>query len=196
MAEKFPFPRTKARHRQRGAVLAVILMIVLVVTILGVTAISTASLEGKLARNYQDRSQAFQLAEKALRSGEQILEKLTAEPPICTDAPCACPDPVSCKVWERNALQEDSVTESGGISLKWWEIQDESWWRNKGATSVATANGSVALYLIEKRSFIQNNAQANVIGSGQNYYTVTAVGIHRDSGAQVVLQSHFMKRFN
>ncbi len=182
-------------RKQKGAVLAVMLMIVLVVTILGITAISTASLEGKLAKNYQDRSQAFQLAERALQAGEQILAGLTTEPTVCTTAPCSCSDVAICKVWERNALQQESLTDSNGNALKWWEIQDSAWWRNKGATELTTPSGSQAMYLIEKRSFVQNNAQANVIGSGQNYYTVTAMGFH-SSGAQVVLQSHFMKRFN
>ncbi len=190
-------PLFGAHHRkQAGAVLAVVLMIVLVVTILGITAISTASLEGKLARNYQERSQAFQLAERALQAGEQVLAALTTEPPVCTVAPCPCIDAVNCKVWERNALQQESLTESSGNPLKWWEIQDGSWWQSKGATILASPGDSMAMYLIEKRSFVQNNAQANVIGSGLNYYTVTAIGIHSGSGAQVVLQSHFMKRFN
>ncbi len=184
------------QHKQAGAVLAAVLMIVMVVTILGITAISTASLEGKLARNYQDRSQAFQLAERALQAGEQVLGALTTEPLLCTAAPCTCADAANCKVWERTALQQASLTESGGNPFKWWEIQNGSWWLNKGATALAVPTGSTAMYLIEKRSFVQNNAQANVIGSGLNYYTVTAIGMDDGSGAQVVLQSHFMKRFN
>jgi len=175
-------------RRQQGAVLAAVLMIVLVVTILGVTAINTASLEGKLARNFQERTQAFQAAEKALRSGEQFLAGLTMEPAPCSSAPC--------KVWKRNRLQSESVTDSGDAGRIWWQFQDASWWRSKGATSVAAGGGLTAMYLIEERAFVQNNSQANVVGSGLNYYTVTAMGIRNGSGAQVVLQSHFMKRFN
>ncbi len=180
---------------QQGVVLAAVLMIVLVVTILGVTAINTASLEGKLAHNFSERTHAFQAAEMALRAGEKILEGLTAEPIACSTHPCSCPDIASCNVWNRNALQAESLTHTGSVQ-SWWEFQDDSWWNDMGATTIPAGSGSTAMYIIEERSFLQNNTQANVIGSGLNYYTVTALGIRKGTGAQVVLQSHFMKRFN
>ncbi len=159
-------------------------MIMLVVTVLGVTAINTASLEGKLARNFQERALAFQAAETALRAGEQVLEGLTAEPVVCSAGSCA--------VWSRNALQ----TESGNPAQLWWESQSAQWWRDRGASNASADPDLTAQFLIEERSFVQNNAQANVVGSGLNYYTITAMGARNGSGAQVVLQSHFMKRFN
>jgi len=185
----------KTPRYQQGVVLAAVLMIVLVVTILGVTAINTASLEGKLAQNFSERTHAFQAAEIALRAGEQVLEGLTAEPTICSTHPCSCTDSVNCNVWSRNSLQAESLVHSGSIR-SWWEFQNDSWWNDMGATTVPANSRSTAMYIIEERSFVQNNTQANVVGSGLNYYTVTALGIRKGTGAQVVLQSHFMKRFN
>ena len=185
----------KNPHYQQGVVLAAVLMIVLVVTVLGVTAINTASLEGKLAHNFSERTHAFQAAEIALRAGEQVLEGLTAEPAVCGTHPCSCPDTANCNVWSRNALQGESLVHTGSIQ-SWWEFQDDSWWNDMGATPIPAGSGSTAMYIIEERSFIQNNTQANIVGSGLNYYTVTALGTRKGTGAQVVLQSHFMKRFN
>ena len=164
--------------------LATVLMIILVVTILGVTALGSASLEGKLAHNFQERSLAFQTAEHALKSGEQFLDSLTAEPVPCTVAPCT--------VWARNTLQ----TYATDIKQPWWESGDTSWWIGIGATSTEDTADSAGYYLIEERAFVKNSAQANTAGSGLNYYTVTALGVRKDSGAVVVLQSHYMKRFN
>ncbi len=175
-------------HHQHGAILAAVLMITLVVTILGITAINTASLEGRLAHNYQERALAFQAAEQALRSAEQLLEGLTTEPVACSTS--------GCTVWTRNALQNKSITDSGNTAQMWWEFQDTAWWQAAGATDSGAGNGSMALYLIEERAFVQNNVQANIIGSGLNYYTITAIGTRNGSGAEVVLQSHYMKRFN
>ncbi len=172
------------RYHQHGAVLIAVLMIIVVVTILGVTAIDTASLEGKLARNYQERTLAFQAAEKALRSGEQFLEGLTAEPVACGSG--------SCSVWRRGALQELS----GEPAKMWWESQPAGWWITRGGSSTSSGPELTAIYIIEERSFVQNNIQANIISSGMNYYTVTAMGVRNGSGARVVLQSHYMKRFN
>ena len=55
-----------SKHRQRGAVLAVSLVIVLVLALLGVTAMNMASLENKMAGNAQSTTLAFQAAESGL----------------------------------------------------------------------------------------------------------------------------------
>jgi type IV pilus assembly protein PilX len=57
--------------RQQGAVLALALIFLLLLTIIGVTAMSTATLEEKMAGNTKDRNLAFQAAESALRDGER-----------------------------------------------------------------------------------------------------------------------------
>lgn len=59
---------------QSGAVLVVSLLILLVMTLLGVSALSTSSLEEKMASNLQDKALAFEAAEAALREGEEFLE--------------------------------------------------------------------------------------------------------------------------
>ncbi len=61
-------------RRQRGAVLVVGLLILLVMTILGVTAMQTTVMEERMAGNMRDRSLAFQAAEAVLRDAEQLIE--------------------------------------------------------------------------------------------------------------------------
>ena len=51
---------------QRGAALVMALVILLILTILGVTAMSTSSLEQKMAGNIQDLTRAFQAAESGV----------------------------------------------------------------------------------------------------------------------------------
>lgn len=51
---------------QRGIALVIALIFLLVLTILGVTVMSTASLEGRMAGNTQETNRAFQGAESAL----------------------------------------------------------------------------------------------------------------------------------
>lgn len=55
-----------SKPAERGAVLAVSLVIVLVLALLGVTAMNTASLENKMAGNAQSTTLAFQAAESGL----------------------------------------------------------------------------------------------------------------------------------
>ena len=57
-------------NHKEGAVLIISLIMLLLLTIIGVTAIQTNSLEEKMAGNMRDQNLAFQAAESALRVGE------------------------------------------------------------------------------------------------------------------------------
>ncbi len=59
-------------NREKGAVLIVSLMLLLVMTLIGVTALQSTSLELKMAGNTRDRALAFEAAEVALREGENF----------------------------------------------------------------------------------------------------------------------------
>ena len=76
--------------RQKGAALAMALVILLILTILGVTAMSTSSLEQKMAGNIQDMTRAFQAAEsgvdKTLDSNAQGFDLSGGSTTVCN--PC------------------------------------------------------------------------------------------------------------
>ncbi len=59
--------------KQTGSALIVSLSILLVLTILGVSAMRTTSLEEKMAGNSRDAQMAFEAAESALRSAEAFI---------------------------------------------------------------------------------------------------------------------------
>lgn len=69
MRHRFASPRAV----ERGAALVVSLVLLLVVTILGVTSMRTTTLQERMAGNTRDRHLAFQAGEAALRAGEQWL---------------------------------------------------------------------------------------------------------------------------
>lgn len=64
--------------RQRGAVLIVALVLLLVLTILGTAGIQDTTMEERMAGNFRDHSAAMQAAETALRAGEVELGSSTA----------------------------------------------------------------------------------------------------------------------
>ena len=61
------------RRSQRGAVLAISLILLLVMTLLAVLALRGTLLEGRMASGQKDRSLAFQSAEAALRAAEVVI---------------------------------------------------------------------------------------------------------------------------
>jgi type IV pilus assembly protein PilX len=66
---------------QTGAVLVISLFILVLITLIGVTAIQTTTLEEKMTGNMRDHDIAFQAAESALRDAEMnIIENQVTDP--------------------------------------------------------------------------------------------------------------------
>ena len=62
-----PFP---SAEKQRGAALAVALILLVVMTLLGLSSVRSVAQQGKMASHAVDRSLYYQFAEAALREGE------------------------------------------------------------------------------------------------------------------------------
>jgi len=67
-----PINKFRAQH-QRGAALVISLLILLVMTVLGVAAMGTTTLQERMANNNRQQQVAFQAAEAALRTAENWL---------------------------------------------------------------------------------------------------------------------------
>jgi len=65
--------RKPCLHQQKGAALAISLIMLLLLTIIGVTAMQSTIMQERMAGNSRERSNAFQVAEAALRDGEKYL---------------------------------------------------------------------------------------------------------------------------
>src|SRR5688572_9206262 len=72
-------------HRQRGAVLIVALLFLVMLTLLGVTAMTSSTMEERMAGNARDNGVAFQAAEAALRDARRDLD--------CYPNPLGCSNP-------------------------------------------------------------------------------------------------------
>ena len=67
MTSNIPAGHHRAPRRQQGAILFVSLIILLLLTILGVTSMSSVTMEERMAGNMRDGDLAVQAAEAALR---------------------------------------------------------------------------------------------------------------------------------
>jgi len=128
--------------RQRGIVLFVALIMLVVMSILGISSIRGIALEEKMSGISYDQSLAFQAAEAALRAGEQAAISLAAgsEP---ADIPCA---PLS------NAAGGYIATPSLNCSPNWVTTVDTSALLSAAtplATNLGTLAGNAPRYLIE-----------------------------------------------
>lgn len=69
--------RITMRQSQQGAVLFIALIMLLVMTLIGVTSLNSTLMEERMAGNMREINIAFQSAEAALREGEKYLEGAT-----------------------------------------------------------------------------------------------------------------------
>lgn len=72
--------RLSKTKNQRGAVLMVALIMLLLLTVIGMAAIRGSTLQERMAGNMRDRNVAFQSAEAGLRAAETVLNGLGAVP--------------------------------------------------------------------------------------------------------------------
>ena len=73
-----PIGRFNSIHHQNGAVLAVSLVFLLILTLIGVSSMRDTLLEEKMAGNTRDRNLAFQSAESAVREAEIFVDGLVS----------------------------------------------------------------------------------------------------------------------
>jgi type II secretory pathway pseudopilin PulG len=113
-----------ARWRQRGVVLVVALLLLVVVTILGVAGLATATLELRLAGNLDQQARAFAAAEHAIEQAALTADLDTSSSlaapvkPGC-GAACATPttgDPFDYSLYY-DASASDMLAPDGGHSL-------------------------------------------------------------------------------
>jgi len=159
--------------KQAGAVLAVSLIMLLLLTIIGTAGMNSSLMQERMTGNERNRNLSFQLAEAALRDGELYL----ASPSIGSFSTTT----------NTNGLYVAKTDGSG-----WWKgtIGDTVW-------SSGSVSGSLtgSKYIIEELQIIvgsDGSLEAGVPGS-DSYYRVSARGENTASNAVVILQSVYKR---
>ncbi|MEX6501654.1 pilus assembly PilX family protein [Pseudomonas zhanjiangensis] len=82
------------KQKQEGAVLLICLVMLLVLTMIGISSMSNSTLQERMAGGARDYNQAFQAAEAALRVGEAHVRQqveASADPTLLFQTASACP---------------------------------------------------------------------------------------------------------
>jgi type IV pilus assembly protein PilX len=170
---------------QRGAVLIVALVLLLVLTILGTAGIQDTTMEERMAGNFRDHSAAMQAAETALRTGEMELGSsvfggLTFGSSAGTYDIAPTSQSVDPATASYDRLVPDTVLKKGGDS-----------------SGELLVNEVPAFYL-EQLPEIELPASDLTVGFQDQaprvrYYRVTARGSGISPNAEVILQSTYFR---
>ncbi len=136
-------------YTQRGMALLVSLVFLLLLTLIGLSSMQSATLQEKMAGSVALRNQSFQSAEAALRVGESTVQRDSYALPVCSGIiQCAPPS------------ESSSITAAGFNA-------------SSGVTWIASGNGFYGVQNIG-----DSQGAVNVpINTQATLYRVTAVGI-------------------
>jgi type IV pilus assembly protein PilX len=168
-------------RRQRGAALLVCLIILILVTLMGLTTMRTSVLQEKISGASSDRTLALQAAELALRDAEthvkNYLDPESGFADGCEASLCRAPTDGS----------------SAADTIDW----DSAAVASYGQATAAPAIGGVATqpkYIIELMYKMQplpgNSASMKSMGTP---YRITALGYGKQQQTRVMLQSTYYK---
>ena len=179
---------------QSGAVLVVSLIILMILTILGMSSIQTTTLEERMAGNTLSTNTAFQAAEGSLRQGEaDVLAYVTKPVPTSNG---------SNDLWILYAPDPDTATTD-----PWWHEADAAWWVSNGLTfddpddALRFANNAevpiAPVHLIEEQDFVKDTLTQGQSQdeTGRQYYQITSRGVDITNTAEAILRSTYARRF-
>ena len=165
-----------------GSVLVIGLLALILLTLIGVSATTTSSIEVQIAGNDKASKEAFYAAEFGLSMGEQVVHGFS----------------------NRVDLNEDSVAGRYAKNAQPdWNLMS---WNAADSTAVSTSAlpqglGKVATpprFVIEERNFIRTGSLT--IGTTQPtgiyLFNVTARGVGSNTNAEVILESVYARQFN
>ena len=169
-------------YAQKGIALFISLVLLLVLTIVGVSSVQSTSLEERMARNAHDSVLAFQAAEMALRQAEEWLETNTPETTEFSNGGVG-------GLW---------TVAPFGVAPRW---QNDAVWSGQASVQVPVNVDNVdsqPRYLIEFLATIDQPLNPFVVGEGYptlneefNVFRITARGVGGSDTAEVLLQSSF-----
>lgn len=175
-----PCHRGQARKMdQRGMTLIIAMIFLLVLSLLGVTAMQSTVLEERIAGNTRDRDVAFQSAESGLRAGESFLTTNACSPGITFPGAGL----INNVGGASSTVQYDSADYWMGQA---WDASD-----SKASGTVLAGVVTPARYVIELISGTSGVQSGPVGTSNTLVYRVTAKGAGVTAGSVSLLQSTF-----
>jgi type IV pilus assembly protein PilX len=185
-------PASPSCHNQRGVALIMALVFLTLLTLIGVTAMSTTSLEEKMATNTRDRNLAFQAAETALLAAETWMAGLASEPGGGTwadatrgryDFDPAAIDPI----WETNIWD--------GTNIVAYPCTPDDTTPSDSTSCVAGTKTEISKVARQPRYVVEKMGVADATVPNTFAYRITARGTGSSNAAVVMLQATYVRAF-
>jgi len=162
--------------RERGAILVTSLLLLLVLTIIGVSVMQMTRLQERMSGNSSDVNIAFQGAEAGVRGAEAKVLGFKAAPALCINAPCTT-------AYDNGALPPLNE-------------KDDDYWKTM-ATNFSDPNigddfDTPPQFVIEKTAFQPFTQEYGEL-NGRDFYQVTGRSKGASGTAEAIVQSTFAR---
>lgn len=178
--------QSQSLHKQKGVVLAISLIMLLLLTLIGTTGMQVTGLEEKMAGNYRDQSLAFQSAEAALRAGEQRIEQLWNNGAGSIQSFCN---------GTAGLFYREGVTGCVGCVAPACGIPDSAiavtWTSDSQSIEYASGSHLVAAQPRYYISYISNIPDIDPAAKPTYIFMITARGTGGQDSSQVILRSNY-----
>jgi type IV pilus assembly protein PilX len=170
---------------QRGAALVTSLLLLLVLTIIGVTAMQMTRLQERMAGGTRDMNLALQGAEAGLRNGEAMIQARASRPDTCIAVPC--------NFWQLGMLLQPQARDT-----PWWQANGIEFERDPAspAQHEITSLKDDPDFLVESLGFVSDSlTEGHGPPQGRDFYQVTARSAGGSGKANTVLRTTYARRF-
>lgn len=186
---------TLGQHQQ-GVALVMAMVFLMILTIIGVTVMSSTALQEKMAGNVQDKNLAFQAAESALRVGEQYLQATAPGALPAFTAGGTTPGHFlpaaggTQPVWETTGIWANCATAGGVICLPTNTIAKVKTQPKYIIEQVDNVNSGTPTGTSLVQPFTYGTSTP---GGGQVMYRVTGLGTGGTDAATAMVQSMYRR---
>lgn len=163
-------------HRQDGVVLVIALIMLVITTLLALSAAQVTGLNERMAGHSRDRDRAFQAAEAALREGERVLQLAVLPAFDGSGGHYPVPTPGDPPRWKTISWTGSAIPSYGGSIV-----------------GVAAP----PRYIVEEIATIAGvgeSLDATETAASNTFYRVTARAVGGQDGTLVVLQTTYRRR--
>jgi len=174
-------------YSQRGVVLFVALIFLIIMTVIGLAALNNNNLQTRMAFGHAESNASFQAAETALVTGEAWLSAQTAQPSPSCVSPCTD----TSLIWPRYGVATPPLDPA--------TIASETWWGNNGRAVGQTVYGvsTQPEYVVEDLGPDNTGSLTTGVGTTYRiyYFQVTGRGYGATAGSRTVVQSVYARGY-
>lgn len=184
-----PTPFPAPAKQQRGIVLFIALVILLLLTIIGVSGLRSSGMQLAMAQNMREMDAAFQAAESALRAGETWLAQQNTLPAPRTCETGDCGDII---IWATGA---PTALAGGRLTDFPWETQAQSPIALGTLQNVATQPRYIIEFLGQDSSTLGTGFQGETPDNPVANFAITGFGHGPTAQTEIIVQSVFTRTY-